>query len=441
MAADVSGSFAKVLSLVNIISKSQSDDDLVKFIQRCREENILLQYDGSITKLVGKYIVEPVIICSDRTRSVDVIDNVLKLNIDTFCAFYAQAFKVLTNIQNINSNMAIDLLATDTGSIRSATTDKVLEYLSKEEHLGGYYRELTDPNSKYLNLGLEAKNPSFYESATTKGWSKDQSTTNSGGGAVTRTEADLKFSQGPLDKDQEYTFATIMRTFDIHLSKIQTSNNTVNIDYKNDKKEDDKKSGSKQTISTSNIVIPITIKASVIFTKFDQILNMIEPQSRSRGFFNRLEAWKSGAIKFRDLIFASDLIEKYKQNKLKDKDKLIDLIQSRDRSAASKVITSGRIGFEKYYNMLVLNSDEKEILSRTIGGDISSPNYKERLLKDARSFALTVIDPDYERVQMYFKDLKGKSDISFKALKKRKGEQADLTEVLKTMMTNNSPTF
>ena len=44
---------------------------------------------------------------------------------------------------------------------------------------------------------------------------------------------------------------------------------------------------------------------------------MIEPRDMKKSFIYRLDEYKSGAIKFRDLIFAGDLIKSYKKNKIK----------------------------------------------------------------------------------------------------------------------------
>ena len=158
-------------------------------------------------------------------------------------------------------------------------------------------------------------------------------------------------------------------------------------------------------------------------------------------FLYRLDEYKSGAIKFRDLIFAGDLIKSYKKNKIKDKDSLLQLISNRNMTSANKAITYSRGGFEKFYNMIVLTADEVPLFKRSVGGDIEKPNYKDKFLNMVRGLLFTVVDLDYERISVYIKDLTGKSDISFNGLKRKKDGDFQLSDFLKTMMNNNHPVF
>ena len=189
------------------------------------------------------------------------------------------------------------------------------------------------------------------------------------------------------------------------------------------------------------LVIPITIKTYVIYTKVEQILNMVEPRDIKKSFLYRLDEYKSGAIKFRDLIFAGDLIKSYKKNKLKDKDNLLQLMSNRNMTSANKAIKVGKEGFEKFYNMIILTADEVPLFKRPVGGDIEKPNYKEKFLNMVRGLSFTIVDLDYERISVHIKDLTGKSDISFNGLKRKKDGDFQLTDFLKTMMNNNHPVF
>ena len=477
---DLGSAIAHVATLIGLY-KNADTDNMEQFIKRCQQENIFLSYNGSIAKLVSKFIVEPVIICSDKLKTHELTDKINKLHTDIFASFYSQAFQILTSTHNMNANVALELLSTDTGSFISATTSKVLNVLAQEGHVGGSHADLIS-DGKYLNIsfGLEADNDkkgnSPFDAANAAAgvldlkkviqdaeYKKMKSTngntpkvgnnttgsngsgngnngkvnnnnTNSNSGNVANNTTGDKDKDGKEKKgrvgviretsiksvkdDDNLAMSTIFKTFEITITQTTVDGNKL-----------------------PTLVIPITIKTYVIYTKVEQILNMVEPRDIKKSFLYRLDEYKSGAIKFRDLIFAGDLIKSYKKNKLKDKDNLLQLMSNRNMTSANKAIKVGKEGFEKFYNMIILTADEVPLFKRPVGGDIEKPNYKEKFLNMVRGLSFTVVDLDYERISVHIKDLTGKSDISFNGLKRKKDGDFQLTDFLKTMMNNNHPVF
>ena len=458
---DLGSAIAHVATLIGLY-KNADTDNMEQFIKRCQQENIFLSYNGSIAKLVSKFIVEPVIICSDKLKTHELTDKINKLHTDIFASFYAQAFQILTSTHNMNANVALELLSTDTGSFISATTSKVLNVLAQEGHVGGFHADLIS-DGKYLNIsfGLEADNgkkgnPVFdavgaaaavvdlnqiaqvenEKMKAANGNSRNvgnnttgnngngnsgnvaNNTPNSDGSGNGRVGVIRETSIKSVKDDDNLAMSTIFKTFEITITQ-------TTVDGK----------------KLPTLVIPITIKTYVIYTKVEQILNMVEPRDIKKSFLYRLDEYKSGAIKFRDLIFAGDLIKSYKKNKLKDKDNLLQLMSNRNMTSANKAIKVGKEGFEKFYNMIILTADEVPLFKRPVGGDIEKPNYKEKFLNMVRGLSFTIVDLDYERISVHIKDLTGKSDISFNGLKRKKDGDFQLTDFLKTMMNNNHPVF
>ena len=500
---DLGSAIAHVATLIGLY-KNADTDNMEQFIKRCQQENIFLSYNGSIAKLVSKFIVEPVIICSDKLKTHELTDKINKLHTDIFASFYAQAFQILTSTHNMNANVALELLSTDTGSFISATTSRVLNVLAQEGHVGGFHADLIS-DGKYLNIsfGLEAgsskkgnlsfdnmrdavkaldfnraiqdgenekmkaangnsrnvannttgsngsgsgnngngnngngnngngnrngnsrnvKNPNSNGSGNGNNGNGNNgngnNNTNGNGSGKGRVGVIRETSIKSVKDDDNLAMSTIFKTFEITITQ-------TTVDGK----------------KLPTLVIPITIKTYVIYTKVEQILNMVEPQDMKKSFLYRLDEYKSGAIKFRDLIFAGDLIKSYKKNKLKDKDNLLQLMSNRNMTSANKAIKVGKEGFEKFYNMIILTADEVPLFKRPVGGDIEKPNYKEKFLNMVRGLSFTIVDLDYERISVHIKDLTGKSDISFNGLKRKKDGDFQLTDFLKTMMNNNHPVF
>lgn len=454
---DLGSAIAHVATLIGLY-KNADTDNMEQFIKRCQQENIFLSYNGSIAKLVSKFIVEPVIICSDKLKTHELTDKINKLHTDIFASFYAQAFQILTSTHNMNANVALELLSTDTGSFISATTSRVLNVLAQEGHVGGFHADLIS-DGKYLNIsfGLEADNaekgndpfeaakrtvlsPEFDNVLEDVENEKKKNINGNNGNVANNTTVDKDKDGKEKKEDNEKTnnrvrairetniksvkdddnlaMSTIFKTFEITITQTTEDGNKL-----------------------PTLVIPITIKTYVLYTKVEQILNMVEPRDIKKSFLYRLDEYKSGAIKFRDLIFAGDLIKSYKKNKLKDKDNLLQLMSNRNMTSANKAIKVGKEGFEKFYNMIILTADEVPLFKRPVGGDIEKPNYKEKFLNMVRGLSFTIVDLDYERISVYIKDLTGKSDISFNGLKRKKDGDFQLTDFLKTMMNNNHPVF
>lgn len=370
----------------------------------------LVRFDGSLTKLLTKFTVEPVIIASTGAKDSQIIDRILELNTDVFAAYYMQAFEVLKNMYDVQPKVIVEMLGTENSKVFSDAIKYARKAISSEEQ--------TDEVSK-LFLSVEdvaGKRLDITDEMTPKAYRSLLAPANNGG-------KDGGMSDQP-------TAVLLQRNLNVTLM--------ANGSRQNEK-------GEKELVKYS-VVLPIIIKAHVIFVPLSNILTMLAPNSRDKEFGYRWDEFKSGAISGWDLIFCGDLIKKYKDNKLSDRAGLIELINNRTISANSKVLSLDPndknpkfIGFEKNYNMLVITSDDKVQLDKHVNGNIKDEKYKQILLTQAHALTMTIIDSDYERVEVYTKDIRGKSDIGFKALSKRKDSGYDLTELIKAMMSNNPP--
>ena len=99
---------------------------------------ILYSYDGSITKLLSDYIVEPTIVVSRELRDTEVLPKVIQAQVDVFASYYAQAFNVLSNVYEQDPLTSVKLLASsgkDTYStLKDMATDAVLKDLATESY-------------------------------------------------------------------------------------------------------------------------------------------------------------------------------------------------------------------------------------------------------------------------------------------------------------------
>lgn len=394
----------------DIFGKGLSDKQKAEKIKALISKTNLIRTDGSVTKLVSRFVIEPFIIVSKDAKESEVIDRIIEANLDLFSSYYMQAFNILTSIEKLDVSVAVRLLGTDNGGVASAAQTGLLKYLSREDH------DFSSEVDKLMNnggfLSIEANDDKSHPITIKNRLSN-------------RTE--IKGSEGLNKVSEQPTYSLLQRNIEIviNLDMISTQ--------PDGKMTRDKDRGS--------IVIPITIKAIVIYAGRDSILNMLAPNSRDKRFGARLDEYRAGAITFKELIFAGDLIKQYKANRMADKEGLIKLTNERIVSANSKVIDQGVVGFDKFYNMIIMTNEDKVYFNRHIGGDISNEKYKQDFMNQAHAIAATILDDDYERANMLIKDIRGNVDIGYKTIAKRKSKDLDLTEIMKAFAANKPPVF
>lgn len=419
-----------------VLSIKEDPKNAVKEYEKMTKQNGLIKVDGSITKLLSKYIVEPVVIVSKDARNTEVADKLIQLNTDIFSSFYLQAFHVLNNLYGFEAAMTINLLSTDNSTAIGTIGDKAiktgLQWYAGNEENRDYFSELLD--NKYLSLSFEASKKDKIKKLEKENKKLKDKLDEKKNTKIDKLQepnmGDSKFKQqDEMDKNLYYVNH---RELTITMNLNQWKSTKINDDTNPDT----------VTSMLRTVIIPITIKTHIIVTPFDNILNMLKPNDRTKTFGYRLDEWKSGAISLADLIFCGDLIKSYKKTKLKDKDGLINIIKQREESANAKVLDNKRmIGFEKNYNMLICTADEKVLLNKHIGGSIDNERYKDELLTQAHALTVSIVDDDYERAYIMTKDIRGRSDISYKMLNKRDKNNSELGDIVKALMSNKAPVF
>lgn len=454
--------FNAFLSTQKSISEgNDAQEAMLNFLKTIQSKEFgLAATKGSITKLLKPFVIEPIIITTDTCRSIEVFDKALQLNTDIFASFYMQAFKILTDHYGLTTSLAIQVLSTDNSSLLPLGQKALIKALSREEagdvpnyiqavmsnedhflrlsNEAGWFKKLvsgiTDPAKKIMEIRARQNaaanqqtdaqqqvdpnnitvNNNYYSNNNDKNNNDKQEHARLDYNNTQRRINNSSFKDLDLDKDPLY--GTLTRHMEIQYV---------------------------HTVTKQTIVLPISVKAHVIISNIQNILNMLAPNARDKRLVNRLDEWRAGAISFWDLIACGDLIASYKKNKLKDKDNLLNIINERVKGSA---ITAANIGldkknvvegFEKNYNMLIVSGDEKVRLDRHIGGEITKEKYKQDLLEQAHAMTCMVLDQDYERANILTKDIRGVSDIGFKALSRRKDkDNSDMAGIMQSLLTS-----
>ena len=465
----MSGIIAALSTVTEIFDKSSeglSGKELVKVLGS--RELSMIRSDGSMLKLLGNYIVEPVCVVTDDLKESEIIDKLIGLHSDMFTGFYMQTLDILRYMYGMTDRDAITITGTDNGgtgkvllkgaeiALEDMDRDFLAEALSEdfvistESNKGSnsdYYNErlyldkrklefdkdkfkyqkehdksndsmrvaeFGNRNSQHRDL-LEQKNKDRKEKKKDrKERVKDREQKERLARIKDRVKPGSELSQGRKDL---LIPNALQRTVDITIVRRD-------------------KDGSMLTI-----VIPVTIKTQLIYTTPDNILNSMAPNNDDKSFMSRLDDYRASAISLYDFAFASDIVKKYKHNKLKDKDELLKLMQSRKLSANSKAVDHGVIGFEKFYTMYIVSKEASVKLENFVRGKLKSHKAKENFLEQAYGLSIAVVDEDYERVKLYLKDLKGDTDLTFKTIIKKDKNDTNMDELVKALLAGRGPQF
>lgn len=387
----------------------------------------LFQANGSIIKLLSNFIIEPTIIVSKEIREEEISEKVAEINVEIFSSYYLQAFNVLTNIYGFRTEVAFDLLSSKGAYLNSTKAPQEAKFGFEE------YGETLDilpikkESKDYIQntysrevFGMPAKKTSSTISNAANN-NNNNATNSSTTNAILAKKRPQKIRGRNTDSAKEqYIFSNLIQK---EMDIVQTI-------------------VTKDGGASYEIVIPITIKANVIYSDFANIENMVSTNGRDRKMASRLDDYRSGLISINDFIFAGDLIKKYKGNKIKDKDDLITQMETRATKANSKALTKGYVGLSKFYSTLIITKNQLSIIENKLGGKISKPKYKEMLMDQTKSMLISIVDTDYERVELHTKDLNGTSDVSYKVLnKKKKDSDTDMADLFKSLISNSQPRF
>jgi len=361
------------------IKAYDNGEDMKKHLNDNKNKINVALSGGSMIKFLNKFIVEPTAIISDSLKNEEVTEKVLELEADMFASFYMQVFDIMTNLHGLEGTMAIDLLSTN-NSIFKAANSYVLNHEDIEiDYVGELFK-----SDKLPTLSTEAKDRT--------------------GRSTSVVDNDLyKTIPGAIQRELNLTLRVV-------------------------------KDGNSYTIT-----VPVLIKLNVVYTPISNIMTVLDTHSKDNDFWERVDEYRAGSITLTDLLFASDLIKKYKKNKLKDKDSLLEIIDSKRSSSNITAATSGAAGFERYYNMLIISEEDKILIEKALRGKLNKDKYKEDLLERFSSLMVTVIDRDYERVAIFIKDLHGYTDVSYKSLTKRKASTNDYSEIFKALLSGRPP--
>ena len=400
------------LNAVVSILKSNKDmnskkNDLGKILKENKDTLNIMMAKGSMVKFLKDYVIEPTAIISNDLKDEEILERLLTLESDIFASFYMQIFDIINKVNGLDGSITIGLLSTNNGNF----TKGIKGTLSLLSYEPDYIKDLSIEEYKDSLLPSLSLEESIHARITNTKSNKEPEKKEK----PTIKEKDRHASKSKNDDITSGIPSAIVRKFNLEMR--------VAIE------------GSEPYF----IEVPIIIKLNTVFVKPSSIVNVLSSKENT-GFFDRLDEYRSGAISLVDLLTAGDLIQKYKKDALNNQnDALYKLLINKKDAINEAVVKKGSIPFERYYNMLLVTEEDAILIEKAIRGKLSKDKYKEKVLDTMMCLMLTIVDRDYERVNIYIKDIAGVSDLSFKALKKKKDSSDDVGEIYKALLTGRPP--
>jgi len=368
-------------------------------------------FSGRITKVVTDRIVRPFVIISDKLEFMDKkkLSDIIKYNIDLFVAYFLQAIKILANVYNVDLTM-IARQVTDKTLIKSVNRSI---HLSKSMWSGSEDASdivIKKISNKYLNIshGLE-------DDKNIKDNNEDDNIENDDdeidNKSTIRSEITLKEAEKELKLNDNFI-------------KI------VNVDLKvstGDKKE-------------FKVTLPFVIAPIVVYTNSDSFLKNALGLNNEESFSTRWLKYKSGEIGLWDLIFAGDLINEYKRNKINNKNDIARIITNKNLENAASSILTLEGGFTTYTNIYIFDKSDELLIEDLIEEDLIDTDVWQDLALKLLAFDLNFVDTEKETITNFITDMPTYSVLSFRDIKKKTKDTDDINELLKAMLVNK-PVF
>jgi len=186
------------------------------------------------------------------------------------------------------------------------------------------------------------------------------------------------------------------------------------------------------------ITFPVVIFANVKFVSSNTIKLMYAKES-SQSPLDRVDDMQAGTISFiKDFIFAYDMIKDYKLRRLQDKEDVIKALRERKYSSLSKIASNGFVGYNRYYQMLVISPRDVENIRKTFRGKLANKRVRQQVLEETLSFSISVVDDMHEYLDVYINGLDNSIGSRLKDIKNSNKQDEHMEELLKILTSTRT---
>lgn len=391
--------------------------------------------------------VEPLVLIEQPAMHCQCIGEVQQSLLSIFAGYYLQAASLMNAIDNVKVIDRLDVLNPN----RNPSTAAMNTWMIATE---AYEHGLPFPGNKKLQLAVES----------------GQAGMGSLGGAQSKTNpnAGLNMGQGGVGSGGKSNNGkgTAGAMGGMGMSGADSDDNSASQAGRGGKPGNNVQSITKQDVNKTmtelanlsvgkayeiNITdgkasIPVQVNIRLIASVMNtpDLVHILATGSEDNSFKERWHGWKSGRLSFwKDLVLCNDLIDKHRQDLLKDKTGTIATISRTNTNNQLSSLISGSPTVASATNMVVMTKDSAERLELQLEGKLSKYDIRQRMFKKTSIMLLAVIDEvDFNTVTIYHRNIATPTTVRIKDLKaSNKGNGPDIADIMKALMGGHAPSL
>lgn len=343
---------------------------------------------GSLADLARPARVEPLVIVDATLQNQPFMEDIMKMSLTSFTAYYMQAVSMIQNVGRID-------------------TLKVFDSLNPNRSIGDFGIKDAVFSAEDYNDGLPAM------------------------GAFTQ-------------RSERRLLATISQEADAEITEggqgMSVSDKSVEKLYEIDNLSVGKLIQVELRDGDQKAKIPVLIRLIPTAVPSRSLIHIFTAGGRQT-FGERYQLWRAGQISLvRDLILGIDLLDDHRKALINDKSGTMMAITDRRRNNVQKAALTGAVSMADASNIAIVTKETAIQMGQALYGKLSNMAVRNKIFDNSYLLMLVIVDDFHERVTVYHRGMELATDYSFKEIKTaEKGKGPDITELFKsfTMMVGN----
>lgn len=361
----------------------------------------------SLTALTKIFRVEPIGVISKDCLKLDYIGDVTNTMVNLFASYYLQAISMTAQIGDIKILKILDGLNPN----RDTDITRLLDSWNIGTESYGDLNEVAASTYKYRFVGTENHRAAQDELLFLG---------SNGFGLEAKRDKD----DGDEDKPNEDPFS--VGKVNLNEATNLAVGKQIDVTFKSNDK---------------TLKMPVMIRISFAPLTNGAVTKILTAHGDDITLGERWHKWMAGRITFwRDLVFARDLIAEHKRNLLQDKDGVYKETMNRATANRQVGFMTMNPSLATASNIYVIDSAVARDVERILGGSLTSPRVRDKVFSATYAMLIAVIDPVYERVVIYHRDIAYVTNVSIKELQSNK-KGPDIMDIFKSYSLGNAPAF
>lgn len=429
------------------------------------------QSDTSYSDVTESARVTPLCIISNDLRNYEHTTMIMQTALNVVTSYYMQALPMVANVGGVNVKKILGRLSTNgRGRVRKSwlrglESDIPAEFGLPTHNMAIHYSHAMESSKKQLESDVKTANKEYKKAVKAeKTADTNRKAVMSGGSPIAKaaarkahkktvkklgvatankksasklldkfkkkkddTKDDKKVNDGEIaTKVKKYRNASSRVADDMELSSLAVGK-VIDVELKTE---------------VGDVKVPVTLQLQSSFVTPAIAAAMMSSHNVDATFRERRFKRKAGRISGSDFVLASDLIRKRKQLMIQDDNGLLEEIQNRRRGGQWNAAVSGKSHVGVDNNLIITTADVIRTVERAHRGKITNQRIRDRIFNDMGIMIMIIVDKEDEFVKFYYRGMRLPTDVPIKSLKRVSSKGGpDIGDILKSMMSNSSPTF